>query len=402
MINRHHLGSTNVALLTLLALAGCTGPIGPRGPAGPPGANGATGANGSDGTNGHDGQNGATGANGANGTNGLTTPTPYTQTFAVAAGADQAANGAALLKTLAAISTGDAQARYLVQIGAGVFDVADKVVTTPASVDLVGAGEAATRIIGAIGVGYSGVLAPGGAVRDLTVEDHLTVAGLYSTAIYIAPKTSATLDHVTAIAEAAAAEDEGFAIYVDNNGSLSLSDVTALASGSNVAIGLLVHASPATVTAQNLRVQTQCTPGLSTLCLGVSLYGGTFSLTSGSIIVKGGGATKSTNAIDVAGNVHLALTAVDATAEGATGIGLAVKTTTGETTTAQLDQVTLTGAANSLAVSVVGSNNPQPGNVTIDFTDSQLAGPIGNSNPPVTILCVNSLSGTSLLDAICN
>jgi hypothetical protein len=194
--------------------AGATGKKGAPGAAGVAGTNGTNGTNGSGGSNGPNGSNGSNGASGAPGVSFLRTvivsPTETTQT----------GNGALLRAAIAGLTNVNSGNPALVWVEPGIYDVGSTTLSLPANVDLAGSGQDTTTIQGEGTLTLS--TGANTEVRDVSVVD--TDASGVATAI----STAGGLADVTARASGTSAAIG----VVANTPSMTLLDVSATANTS--------------------------------------------------------------------------------------------------------------------------------------------------------------------------
>ena len=174
--------------------------------------------------------------------------------FVDAAGPTEIDNCNALIDALADIDDSTFFSPRVLVLGPGIYDCEEQQVVMKANVDMVGAGQIATRITGSVSGGT--IVGHGGALRDLTVEN--TSSGSSSHAFYTMYRT--VMSDVTVIA--AGGTNNAAAILVQS-ANLTLDNVTAIGRGSAASVtGVLVEVG-AIVDLINSRSISTGTGGLS-------------------------------------------------------------------------------------------------------------------------------------------
>lgn len=189
-----------------------------------------------------------------------------------------ALSGTALLNALSSITDASNSNPYLIMIEPGVYNIGTSSLQMKSYVDIQGSGENITKITGSIDGNTTGVLLGGNltALYSVTVEN--TGSGTYTTAIYNDTVSSLTMENITAIASgnthnvavanissfpdmtnmttiASGGLNNNYGVYNNNASSPTMTNITATASGGTNNRGIYnTNASDPTMTNVSITV----------------------------------------------------------------------------------------------------------------------------------------------------
>ncbi|HWR98397.1 MAG TPA: hypothetical protein VN317_08235 [Candidatus Methanoperedens sp.] len=238
--------------------------------------------------------------------------------------------------------------RCLLKIMPGIYDLGSGSLNLQGYVDIEGAGEDVTIITSSVDGGYdSGTVRSGGGdseIRSLTIRN--TGTGTYNRAI-VNYGAQHRYTHVTAIASGAAAEC--CAIFNLNHSSSVFTDVTAVATGGTVNLG--VRNLWSSVTMNNLTA----TASAGNQSIGVSNMYSSVSMTNG-VAAASGGASENDGVQNVSSATSMNNVTVSAMAGSGLNVGVWRSGTAELVTMTNVTAVAKEGATNYAVYGLVDGN----------------------------------------------